>query len=65
MDLDMDDQDTVQHLPDIMDFAMDSDAARAASAHKLLHLHLVVDTSVLCNPQGLVRGVNQIILRNF
>ena len=40
---------------------MDSDAAHTACAHKLLHLHVVVDTSVLCNSQGLVGVKNQII----
>jgi hypothetical protein len=53
MDLDLEDQHA-QHLPDIMDYAMDADLGAAAAAQRVLHLHLVLDTSVLCNPQGLV-----------
>jgi len=56
MDLDMEDQHA-QHIPEIMDYAMDVDLARLSKAHRVLHLHLVLDTSVLCNPRGLVRGL--------
>lgn len=67
MDLDQEDPEAA-HLPDLMDFVMDhllateaegaapagaaAASQAAATVATLAHLHLVLDTSVLCNPHG-------------
>lgn len=41
-----------------MDFLMDRDAA--ALAARLLHLHFVLDTSIILNPKGLVGAAGRL-----